>query len=357
MSMSRQAPARQSAGTEALKPRGLSRHVCDDSDFTNIRPSTTTAGSLLLATLSMSENCSSSNPLVPTKTYNGGYTDAKEIRLRIANGGAGQSGLVGALADAFVKWCVEGNNSTVEDGGEEQGTRVTKTSAFLVGWYLGDTTQSLAYLSSGWVDVALTYNEAAEKAVLRSGKAVDHFYLVGPPFNPAGLTSTDLVHDAFAKIVDNGARDALTEPQPTRFLSRFDKSATNIKESGLFVDIGQVPWAYPPSPWYHIYPRFPRESLRAASVLGEYTLTDRGTWLSSEKGVREGLRVFKGQTHLGDAKGGALLNPCNALLGSSPLYKDLAVEFMRWVVKPDGGQKVVKEFISGDGEMIYSPVN
>ncbi|KAJ3934051.1 MAG: hypothetical protein NXY57DRAFT_1037126 [Lentinula lateritia] len=334
----------------------------------------------------MSENNSSSNPLVPTKTYNGGYTDAKEIRLRIANGGAGQSGLVGALADAFVKWCVEGNNSTVEDGGEEQGTRVTKTSAFLVGWYLGDTTQSLAYLSSGWVDIAFTYNEAAEKAVVRSGKAVvreliflDHFYLVGPPSNPAGLTSTDLVHDTFAKIVDKGARDALapagsktTKTQPTRFLSRFDKSATNIKESGLFIDIGQVPWAHPPSPWYHIYPRFPRESLCAASVLGEYTLTDRGTWLSSEKGVREGLRVFKGETHLGDAKAlvkntitaengeedtRTLLNPCNALLGSSPLYKDLAVEFMRWVVKPDGGQKVVKEFISGDGEMIYSPVN
>ncbi|KAJ3871675.1 hypothetical protein F5051DRAFT_445946 [Lentinula edodes] len=341
----------------------------------------------------MSENNSSSNPPVPTKTYNGGYTDAKEIRLRIANGGAGQSGLVRALADAFVKWCVEGNNSTIEDGGEEQGTRDTKTSAFLVGWYLGDTTQSLAYLSSGWVDITFTYNEAAEKAVVRSGKAVvreliflDHFYLVGPPSNPAGLTSTDLVHDAFAKIVDNGARDALappssqtktktqikTEPQPTRFLSRFDKSATNIKESGLFVDIGQVPWAHPPSPWYHIYPRFPRESLRAASVLGEYTLTDRGTWLSSEKGVREGLRVFKGETHLGDAKytitaridkedgeedTRILLNPCNALLGCSPLDKDVAVEFMRWVVKPDGGQRVVKEFVSGDGEMIYSPVN
>ncbi|KAJ3846097.1 hypothetical protein EV368DRAFT_53222 [Lentinula lateritia] len=301
----------------------------------------------------MSENSSSSNPLVPTKTYNGGYTDAKEIRLRIANGGAGQSGLVGALADALVRSCVEESKSKV-------------------GWYLGDTTQSLAYLSSGWVDIALTYNEAAEQAVVRSGKAVvreliflDHFYLVGPLSNPAGLTPTDLVHDAFAKIVDKGARDALVEittrTQPTRFLSRFDKSATNIKESGLFIDIGQVPWAHPPSPWYHIYPRFPRESLSAPSVLGEYTLTDRGTWLSSERGVRKGLRVNI-TTKLNEEDGEeedakTLLNPCNALLGSLPLHKDLAVEFMRWVVKPDGGQKVVKEFVSGDGEMIYSPVN
>ena len=29
------------------------------------------------------------------------------MRLRVANGGAGQAGLVGALADAFVRWCVK----------------------------------------------------------------------------------------------------------------------------------------------------------------------------------------------------------------------------------------------------------
>lgn len=33
--------------------------------------------------------------------------------------------------------------------------------------------------------------------------------------------------------------DPATRP-PTRFLSRFDKSATNIKESELFITIGQV---------------------------------------------------------------------------------------------------------------------
>lgn len=45
--------------------------------------------------------------LTPKATYDGGYADAKNIRLRIANGGAGQSGLIGAWADAFIKYCVE----------------------------------------------------------------------------------------------------------------------------------------------------------------------------------------------------------------------------------------------------------
>ncbi|KAJ3785313.1 hypothetical protein GGU10DRAFT_395247 [Lentinula aff. detonsa] len=286
-------------------------------------------------------SATSESPLTPTRTYNGGYTEAKDIRLRLANGGAGQSGLIGAFANAFVKWCV--------------------------GWYLADTTQSLAYLSSSWVDVAFTYNAAAEMALVRNGKAIarelvflDHFYLVGPPSNPAQLSPQDLVQDTFAKIVANGALDALVcERPPTRFLSRFDKSATNIKESDLLIGIGQVPWALPPAVWYHVYPRFPIEALKAASVLQEYTLTDRGTWLSSDKKVCDALTVYKdmaeckNNNNLEDDK--VLLNPCNALLGANPLDKDLAAKFMRWLLSPLGGQKVVREFKTMNGQMIYAP--
>lgn len=35
-------------------------------------------------------------------------------------------------------------------------------------WYLGDTTQSIEYLEKGQVDVAVTYNEAAERQVYDS---------------------------------------------------------------------------------------------------------------------------------------------------------------------------------------------
>ncbi len=48
-----------------------------------------------------------SSPLTPQATYNGGYSSATTVRLRVANGGAGQSGLIGAFADAFIKWRVE----------------------------------------------------------------------------------------------------------------------------------------------------------------------------------------------------------------------------------------------------------
>ena len=44
----------------------------------------------------------------PRAIYNGGYEDAKiqGVRLRIANGGAGQTGFIGAWADAFIQHMV-----------------------------------------------------------------------------------------------------------------------------------------------------------------------------------------------------------------------------------------------------------
>lgn len=300
-----------------------------------------------------------SSPLTPQKTYNGGYSSASTVRLRVGNGGAGQSGLIGAFADAFIKW-------RVQEFGEQP---------FLVEWYLGDTTQTLSYLSLGYIDVAFTYNEAAELAELKLGKAVkrelvfmDHFYLVGPASNPAKLDgSSDNVSDMFNKIVSSGNADVVIPPDPsvrppTRFLSRFDKSATNIKESEIFIKIGQVPWALAYSPWYHQYPRFPLQALSAASLLSEYTLTDRGTWLSSTPSVTSALVIFaegaatsQAATASTTAADKDLLNPCNALLGSTPQDKVLAETFMDWLVALDGGQEVVKTFKTTDGEVLYSP--
>jgi ABC-type tungstate transport system permease subunit len=77
-----------------------------------------------------------------------------------------------------------------------------------------------------------------------------------------------------------------------RFLSRYDKSANNIKESAIWAAIGQTPWSHPYSTWYHKYVEFPFQALRAASELGEYTLTDRGSWWAVEGEVRERMVLF-----------------------------------------------------------------
>jgi ABC-type tungstate transport system permease subunit len=285
----------------------------------------------------------------PYAVYDGGFPDAQRrgICIRIANGGAGQAGLVKAWADAFVK------------------DRVARGSQpFQIAWYLGDTTDSLAMLASGVVDFALTYNAAAETQSVKSGAASkrvyafrDHFILAGPIHNPAQLEEDDDILTMFNKIVVSGNRDAFVPPEPdvrpaTRFLSRFDKSATNIKESQLFVTIGQVPWALGYSKWYHQYPRFPQEALRAASLLSEYTLTDRGTWLTAPKSITSRLRIYKMGS---DDADDLLLNPAHLLYGSrnSTTHAETCRAFLDWVVSPAGGQGVIEAF-SKQGQAVYT---
>ena len=106
---------------------------------------------------------------------------------------------------------------------------------FQVGWYLGDTTESLALIAAGSVDIGVTYNEAAENQSIISGASVqseygfrvsltslelpshhlnlalkDHFLLVGPKSNPASLDANeDDILTMFNKIVSSGNTDVM----------------------------------------------------------------------------------------------------------------------------------------------------
>ena len=101
--------------------------------------------------------------------------------------------------------------------------------------------------------------------------------------------------------------------------------------------------------------------MQAASLLTEYTLTDRGTWLSSPASVTSELTIYKASTE--DASGAStdddsavLLNPCTAVLAANPLDKTLAELFMTWVLDHNGGQEVIRNFTK-NGEQLYTPVN
>jgi ABC-type tungstate transport system permease subunit len=134
-----------------------------------------------------------------------------------------------ALADAYIK-------AKVANGSDP----------FRVAWYQSDTTTTINYLESNTVDVGITYNEAAEQIAIDQGIAVspiyyafrDHFLIVGPPSNPANISNSSDILPIFSQLYAT-AQAAKSSP-PVRFLSRYDKSATNIKESYLWISIGQV---------------------------------------------------------------------------------------------------------------------
>lgn len=134
-----------------------------------------------------------------------------------------------ALADAYIK-------DSVSSGIEP----------FRVAWYTSDTTYSIEYLKTGVIDVGITYNPAAEKIAIGEGIATspsyyafrDHFLLVGPKSNPANISKSADIYAMFSQIRQVAENEQTTPP--VRFLSRYDKSATSIKDSLLWVSIGQV---------------------------------------------------------------------------------------------------------------------
>ena len=117
---------------------------------------------------------------------------------------------------------------------------------FRIAWYKGDTTETINFLKEGTVDVGITYSPIAEKIAIEQGIAEDpsyyafrdHFWLVGPPSNPAKLSPSSDIVEMFSQMYTT-AEAGNTQP-PVKFLTRFDKSATNIKDSELWIKIGQV---------------------------------------------------------------------------------------------------------------------
>ncbi|MCJ1391737.1 hypothetical protein MMC18_004602 [Xylographa bjoerkii] len=277
--------------------------------------------------------------------YHGPHEEISHIKLRIATGGAGESGLVRALSDAFIA--------------EMENKRYCEP--FNVAWIKSDTAASFNHLAENAADLSITYHIMAENIALRQGIADrseyawrDHFMLVGPRSNPAKLTTGGqavglTVYDLFSQLFCAAVGSSNSRHQ-VRFLSRYDKSATNIKESCIWSAIGQTPWSHPYSSWYHRDVLFPFDALRAAAKLQEYTLVDRGTWYAVEEWVREEMTIFM---EGGDDEGDLLLNPAHALVCSYGENKGMANLFVDWLIKADGGQEVIRSFAVNDN-ILYS---
>lgn len=283
-----------------------------------------------------------SHIIEPANTFRGQYDGFCPIKLRIATGGAGESGLLRALADGFINYRVENTNC----------------APFTISWLKSDTTESLNYLARTVADVVITYHPLAETAAIKQDIADrreyawrDHWMLVGPKSNEAKLEIDDqtTIYDLFSQLF-RAAVETQTSKNRVRFLSRYDKSATNIKESSIWSAIGQTPWSHPYSKWYHRNVDFPFKTLEVAALLGEYTIIDRGTWLAVEDWIREKLTVYM---EGGDDETDVMLNPAHALVCTRGGNKEIANEFVDWLIDADGGQAIVGAFAVND-VILYS---
>ena len=124
-------------------------------------------------------------------------------------------------------------------------------------------------------DVVFVHAKSAEEKFLAEGFGVkrtpvmyNDFILIGPKDDPAGIKGKDIL-TALQTIKAKGAP----------FISRGDRSGTNIAELALWKDAG-IDIAKDKSSWYKEIGQGMGAALNMASASNAYVLSDRGTWLA-----------------------------------------------------------------------------
>lgn len=206
------------------------------------------------------------------------------------------------------------------------------------------TGQALDTGRRGDADVVFVHDTAAEEKFVADGYGVERkevmyndFILVGPKDDPAKVKGDKSILDAFKKL----------EAAKAPFVSRGDKSGTHAAELRYWkaagIDIDQAK-----GPWYKDTGSGMGPALNTAAALGAYILADRGTWLSFKN--RGDLTILvEGDQRLFNQYGVILVNPAKF----PNVKKQLGLEFINWVVSPEGQRTIADYKI--DGQQLFFP--
>jgi len=200
------------------------------------------------------------------------------------------------------------------------------------------TGQALELGAQGDADVVLVHSRKAEDQFVADGNARERFdvmyndfIIVGPRNDPAGISGMTLAKDALKSI-----RDAQAP-----FASRGDKSGTHNKELSIWSSLGITPTQE--MAWYNSVGQGMGETLIFANETSAYTLTDRGTYLSTQDKLPN-LIVLVGGSNLAQNQDKALLNPYGVMAVNPDTHPgvnfDLAMQFVGWLTSPETQAKI-----------------
>ena len=154
---------------------------------------------------------------------------------------------------------------------EEKTGRTVKTLSVGTG-------QALALAAKGEADVALVHAPALEKRYVKKGKLLNRrlvmyndFVIIGPAADPAKIKGLPRAVDGMKRIAESRSR----------FVSRGDRSGTNILELALWKQAG----VEPRGAWYIESGQGMGQTLGIAGDRRAYTLTDRATYLAFQKRI------------------------------------------------------------------------
>jgi len=209
------------------------------------------------------------------------------------------------------------------------------------------TGQALDTGRRGDADVVFVHARSAEEKFLAEGQGVkrypvmyNDFVLIGPKSDPAGLKGMKDVAKAFQTIKDKQAS----------FISRGDRSGTNIAELALWKDAG-IDIDKDKGPWYKAIGQGMGAALNTAGASNAYVLSDRGTWIHfKNKGDLEIL--VEGDRRMFNQYGVMLVNPDK----HPNVKKDLGQQFIEFLISPEGQKDIANYKINGE-QLFYPNAN
>jgi tungstate transport system substrate-binding protein len=208
------------------------------------------------------------------------------------------------------------------------------------------TGQALDTARRGDADVVFVHSKAAEEKFLSEGFGVkrypvmyNDFVLIGPESDPAGVKGKDIL-TALRTI----------EAKQAPFISRGDRSGTNIAEIELWKDAG-IDIAKDKSSWYKEMGQGMGAALNTASALNAYVLSDRGTWLALKNRGDLGI-VVEGDKRLFNQYGVMLVNPAK----HPNVKRDLGQQFIDWLISAEGQNAIARYNINGQ-QLFYPNAN
>jgi len=195
-------------------------------------------------------------------------------------------------------------------------------------------------------DVVFVHAKSAEEKFLAEGYGVkrypvmyNDFILIGPKSDPAGIRGKDIL-TALQTIKAKAAP----------FISRGDRSGTNIAELALWKEAG-INIESDKGPWYKEIGQGMGAALNTASASNAYVLSDRGTWLAFQN--RGDLAILvEGDKRLFNQYGVMLVAPAKC----PNVKKDLGQQFIDWLVSPEG-QKVIAGYKINGQQLFYPNAN